>query len=272
MSDIFFSITPLEELSREIQTPSNPERSKYNEIYFVNKGCVVREMNLRPIQINPGELHLSLEKQIVSLKAFGEQAEGFCCRFSNELLEQLYLKDNIAKDLVFINSFMFRYPLRLDKRAARRLSRTFSTLYDLRRNSASSRDLITGYLLTVLLELKEILQPIEQGSLSSRPFLIAKQYHDLLAKHITSHRDIGFYASKLGVSPNHLNKSLKMATGETAIELRNRTTLLEAKLLLKESHLTINEIAARLGFCEQSYFSRFFKKATGLSPLQYREH
>jgi AraC-like DNA-binding protein len=75
----------------------------------------------------------------------------------------------------------------------------------------------------------------------------------------------------LGISPNHLNKSVKAVTGRTAIIILNEMNLQEAKMQLKYTNLSIGEIAFRLGFKDLSYFSRFFKKATGLSPLEYRK-
>ena len=251
--------------------PSYPGRSRYNEIYFVSQGHIVREMNLRTIQINPNELHLSLEEQITSVHSFGGDVRGFYCCFNTAFLEQLLLKNDAARDLVFINSFMYHYPLRLTKSTGERIARALHTLCEIAEDSSVSSALPVSYLQTILLELKEILLVIEQSSPSSKPFLITKQYHDLLVRHITSHREIEFYASLLGITPNHLNKSVKTATGETAVELRNKMSLLESKLLLKQSSLSIAEIAYQLGFCEPAYFSRFFKKTTGVSPLQYRE-
>lgn len=267
----FFSISTIEAHKSAASIPSYPGRSPYNELFFVRKGHVIREMNLNTIRINPNELHLSLEEQITSIRSFSEDAEGFYCRFGNSFPEQLQLKDQVAKDLVFINSFMYRYPVRINKVVAERLANTFHALLQLQEEGGQSPVLMAGYLMTIIYELKQQLALIDQGSLSSKPFLITKQYRDLLIKHITNHRDIEFYASALGVTPNHLNKSVKKATGETAVELRNQTTLLEARLQLKQTNLPIGEIAYRLGFSELSYFSRFFKKAMGMTPLQYRE-
>lgn len=78
------------------------------------------------------------------------------------------------------------------------------------------------------------------------------------------------YAEQLGVSPNHLNKVVKAHTGRTALEWIQVSRLNYAKYLLRDTTLPIIDVAARVGLFDQSYFSRFFKKHTGLSPMGYR--
>ena len=78
------------------------------------------------------------------------------------------------------------------------------------------------------------------------------------------------YAEQLGVSPNHLNKVVKAQTGRTASEWVQISRLNYAKYLLRDTQLPIIDVAARVGLFDQSYFSRFFKKHTGMSPLEYR--
>ena len=78
------------------------------------------------------------------------------------------------------------------------------------------------------------------------------------------------YAEQLGVSPNHLNKVVKAHTGRTASEWVQISRLNYAKYLLRDTNIPIIDVAARVGLFDQSYFSRFFKKHTGMSPLEYR--
>ena len=78
------------------------------------------------------------------------------------------------------------------------------------------------------------------------------------------------YAEKLNVTANYLNKTVKSHTHRTAIDWIEIGRLNLAKQLLKDSSIPIVDIASRTGLADQSYFSRFFKKKTGMSPSQYR--
>lgn len=78
------------------------------------------------------------------------------------------------------------------------------------------------------------------------------------------------YAGELGVSPNHLNRVVKAGTGRSAGEWIDISRLALSKLLLRQSDMPVIDIAVRAGFDDQSYFSRFFKKQTGMTPSEFR--
>lgn len=83
--------------------------------------------------------------------------------------------------------------------------------------------------------------------------------------------EVEYYAGKLCITSNYLNKIVRQALGTTAKIHIQRKLLEEARRLLVYTTLTVTEIAERLHFDSASYFVRFFKKQTGQTPLQYRE-
>ena len=78
------------------------------------------------------------------------------------------------------------------------------------------------------------------------------------------------YASKMNITPNYLNALCKRKSGKSAGELIRQRILLEAKRLLAHTQLSASEIAFMLNFNDNSYFGRFFKKATGYTPEEFR--
>lgn len=92
----------------------------------------------------------------------------------------------------------------------------------------------------------------------------------LVQQNFKEQRQIEFYASHLGVTPKHLSRILKQSTGFTAADWIKNYILLEAKVMLKSSTLTMGQISLQLNFPSQSFFAKFFKNATGLTPKQYR--
>ena len=78
------------------------------------------------------------------------------------------------------------------------------------------------------------------------------------------------YADRLAVHVNHLNKVLKEATGSTTTETISKRLIQEAKILLKQTHWSVAEIAYTLGFDDLAHFSNYFKKQTTLAPLAFR--
>ncbi|OQP45147.1 AraC family transcriptional regulator [Niastella yeongjuensis] len=79
-------------------------------------------------------------------------------------------------------------------------------------------------------------------------------------------------AEQLHLSPRYLSDLLKQETGKTALELIHLSLISEAKNLLKTADRSIAEIAYDLGFENTSYFTRLFKKQTGMKPLEFRKN
>lgn len=99
---------------------------------------------------------------------------------------------------------------------------------------------------------------------------IVERFMELVQEYYREERLIGFYADKLCITPKYLSKLVKENTGRSAGEWIDSHVILEARAMLQSSDMTIQQIAASLNFPNQSFFGKYFKRATGLSPKQYR--
>jgi len=80
------------------------------------------------------------------------------------------------------------------------------------------------------------------------------------------------YANRLGISPKSLTKHLQKLGAETPSEFIKNRIITEAKRQLLYSNQAVKEIAFDLGFNDPAYFSRFFTKAAGISPLKFKKN
>lgn len=99
---------------------------------------------------------------------------------------------------------------------------------------------------------------------------IADHFIQLVQRDFRKERFLDYYAEQLGITPKHLSRTVKMQTGTSAVEWISRFVILEAKVMLRSSNLNIQQIAEELHFPSQSFFGKYFKKATGVSPKDYR--
>ena len=99
---------------------------------------------------------------------------------------------------------------------------------------------------------------------------ISDQFISLVQKNFKEERFLDFYANELSITPKHLSRTVKSQTGFTAVEWIERYVILEAKVMLKSSNMTIQQIADELNFPSQSFFGKYFKKNIGVSPKEYR--
>ena len=98
-----------------------------------------------------------------------------------------------------------------------------------------------------------------------------KEFMVLLGDNYKKQRAVSFYAEKLRLSPKYFTTLIKKASGQTATEWITHYVILEAKNLLKYSTLNIQEIAYTLNFPNQSFFGKYFKHHTGMTPSEYKK-
>lgn len=110
----------------------------------------------------------------------------------------------------------------------------------------------------------------EEGSISSYHSLKMRFRH-LLNQHYREQHEVSFYASQLCVTPDYLSKVMREYSGRSAVKWINQALITEAKILLRKPEMTIGDIGDALHFSDQSAFGKFFKKHTGISPINYRK-
>jgi AraC family transcriptional activator of pobA len=98
-----------------------------------------------------------------------------------------------------------------------------------------------------------------------------RRFATLLEADFARHHDAAHYAEALAVPPAALSRALSRITGRATKELILDRVMLEASRLLRYTDLTIGEIAHRVGFADQLYFSRAFKRRFALAPMAYRD-
>lgn len=99
---------------------------------------------------------------------------------------------------------------------------------------------------------------------------LTEKFLSLVQLNFKRERFLEFYSSHLDVSSKHLSRVVKETTGFSAVEWIDRFILLEAKVLLKSTTLTIQQISDELNFGSQSFFGKYFKKHVGVSPKEFR--
>ncbi|MCD7937064.1 MAG: AraC family transcriptional regulator [Tannerellaceae bacterium] len=99
---------------------------------------------------------------------------------------------------------------------------------------------------------------------------ILTKFLRLLHEHYHKEHSVSFYADKVGITFQHFCKTIKQSTGKTPSEIINNILIMDAKSYLKSTSFSVKEIAVALGFQNTSFFSKFFKHHTAMTPQEYR--
>lgn len=96
------------------------------------------------------------------------------------------------------------------------------------------------------------------------------RFLSLVESNFHKHRDVKYYAQQMCLSPKHMSSSIKTVSGRTAGEWIDSYVILEAKLLLRNTALTVQEVSSILNFPDASFFGKYFKRLTGYTPRKFR--
>lgn len=96
------------------------------------------------------------------------------------------------------------------------------------------------------------------------------RFETLVEAHFLAHWRVADYARALAITPTHLSRVVRQATGRNASALVDERLIREARRQLVYTHLPVSTIAYALGFADPAHFSRVFKRATGAPPRSFR--
>ncbi len=110
-----------------------------------------------------------------------------------------------------------------------------------------------------------------QSKARNRQEEIFTQFVTLLREHYMEERSLSYYADIMCITPKYLGTTIKTVSGENANQWISSFVVKEAKILLQTTHLNIQQISDRLHFPSQSFFGKYFKQHTGMSPQHFRK-
>ncbi len=131
-------------------------------------------------------------------------------------------------------------------------------------------DVIRSYLNILLVKLSGLVHTVKSTQRSPHAHSQIQQLELLIEKHYLEHKTVGDYADMMALSEKQLYTLCQRALGKSLQKIIHERLLLEAKRLLVHTDQSAGQVADRLNFLDHSYFSRFFRKAVGETPEQFR--
>jgi AraC family transcriptional activator of pobA len=257
----------------------NPNRIKYpmaahrktcNDFLLLTKGSTSRYKGIDKYIVTENTFFFVPIHQISGSEFLSEDAEGYYCRFELDFFSKVFTVKELFKKFTFLQ-FAGNPIIKID---GEKSLKPFIDILERILEVHSERcpgweEVVCTYLLSLFFELKKFEDPDNSANKNSA-IRITTEFKKALYQHFYDKQKVTDYADLLAVSPNHLNKCVKMATGKSAHELIEEMIILEAKVLLHQSSLNISDIGYKLGKTPTE-FSRFFKSKTNLSPSGFRE-
>jgi AraC family transcriptional regulator, transcriptional activator of pobA len=265
-----FMIHRIESHKDLIRFPLPPHRKSIYDFIFITQGHTIRSKDLDQYELGSGTFFFLPAYQITTNGLVTDDAQGFYCHFDAHLLTGGY-EQRVQPDSFPFLQIESNPVLRLDDSMRQRSSFLLERLLDEYQSDRPDRlPLIRLYLLTLLTELKRVASATADLTVTTAASRLTQRFKMALLQHIYERQQVSQYADLLATSPNHLNKCVRQTLGRTAHSLIEDMLLLETKILLRQTTLSIAQIADHLNQNDPSDFGRFFKRNTGFTLTQYR--
>lgn len=250
---------------------SYPHRHDFFEVLFLTKGSGIHVIDSSEYTINPPCVFFMSPGQAHKLE-LSSDVEGYIYIFAAEFY--LYDKNNQNRLLEFPFYFTINQdnpPLLLrEKLDCIFFEQLFVKAIGELGKKDGSVNLIRSLLDSILNYASTLYESDIQSVTTGKGHLLVKRFFQLVEENYQNNFRVGEYAQMLAITPNHLTQTIKQLTGRTSNEVLQSKQILEIKRLLVHTNLSVTQIADELNFTDQSYFTKFFKKATGLTPGKFR--
>lgn len=245
-----------------------PHRKNHYLIVLMRKGGTRQWLDMTPISLKSNTVYFYVPNRII-VKEGTEALWATGIAFTKQFLS-LQENASIAKlpliesrhgghelslepeDLVFVEDLLAKINLEYSK------------------PGDWQQRMLTAYLTVLLTYLSRLYSEQHKTIDLSADKMLLKSFQSKINESFKELKEVGDYASKLNISAGHLSEVVKIQSGKPAIKHIHERLVLEAKRLLFHTNNSLKEISFELGFSDASYFNRFFRRETEVTPAEYR--
>jgi len=249
-----------------------PHRHDFFEVLYLQKGSGYHVIDANKYEIKPPCVFFMSPGQAHKLE-LSNDIEGFIFIFTSDF----YLLNRSNQNSLIEFPFFYTIhqdnpPLLLENENDIRFLETLfrQSIAETNRTGDFTIELLRS-ILDLILTTCAARYPINENLVNKgKGQILVKRFFHLVEENHQKNLSLSDYAGMIGVTANHLTQTVKLLTGKTSSQIVKTKQLLEIKRLLVHTNLSVSEIANQLNFEDQSYFTKFFKRETGITPIQYR--
>lgn len=269
--DVYKGMFYLAHYDGNFPVSSNPHRHSFFEILWLERGEGLQNIDGSIFPLSVNDLFLVSEGQVHCIHD-GAKISGYLLCFKESFWQQAPASIRNYKSSLFNNLLINSY-FHLEQQNAQEISELFSNMLNEynKQDYPGKTDLLAAYMKVLLIKVENLKQDsIHVARQNTNDYMLFQQVLESVEENFASIHEVADYATKLGISPRKLSELCQQFSGKNAKQLIDTRIVSEAKRLLQFTTKSVKEIASNLHFADQYQFSKFFKKHTHTSPVQFR--
>ena len=246
----------------------------FYEILFLTQGEGVHTIDFQDYDIRPYTIFFLSPGQIHEL-SLSDDVQGYIFLFTSSFYHFNKTEPYKLFELPFFYNLAQKTPpLYLENKAERQrfIDYFHEAISENQLKLTDNEEVIRALLDLILIQSKRIYPVGTMDEYAHKGRILVKRFKQLIEEKCQENLSVKQYADLLTITPNHLSETVKSVTGRTSTDLINDRMILEIKRLLTHTEMGVSEIAYHLNFADQSYFSKYFKKLTNVTPVSFRNN
>lgn len=246
-----------------------PYRVKEGRIAVIQQGEAQVLINLIEYTFKPGYISLIAPNSIVQMKGISLDFDMQMIAIDHDFLPMSGKEDLFTYLLHHQKNILLSLPAQEELP----IQNYFTLIWNILQKPTFRKEAIAHLFASILYYIEDLAQNnIEMNSSRlTRQESIFEQFISLVNAYSKTERSVSFYADKLCLTPRYLNTVIRQASQQTVMDWINQSIILEAKVLLRHSNRLVYQISDELNFPNPSFFCKFFKRMTGMTPQEYQK-
>ncbi|MCS2714966.1 helix-turn-helix domain-containing protein [Bacteroides thetaiotaomicron] len=266
----FGFVTSFSKMESTIFKIGQPYRLQEGRISIVTRGSARMLINLIEYNIQINHIYLIAPGSIVQIIEVSQDFDTHTIAVDQNFLP-------ISGREEFFTHFLQRkkmLQLTLTTEEQVQIDHFVTVMWSVLQEPVFRKEVIQHLLAALLYNIEYIAKNNGQAEHTTLPHQedIFQRFISLVNTYSKTERNVSFYADKLCLTPRYLNTVIRQTSQQTVMDWINQSIILEAKVLLKHSNRLVYQISDELNFPNPSFFSKFFKRMTGMTPQEYQKN
>ena len=263
------SIHGIADVVRFLSVEGQPYRLTEGRVVYFRAGTLRLRINLRELEFKAGDFLVVSPGTVFEFLYISSDLDLAMLAFSNSLMES-WQKEELLQ--VYLQGRLFLH-LSLTEQESRRMEQIFALLWEVVHDRPFPKESVQSLISLVFHQTDGFRgRELEAGKQKrSRQEEVFNRFLELVNKYAVHERSCAFYADRLCLTSRYLSTLVRQASGRTVMDWVNEAVMQEAKLMLCHTDKLVYQIADELNFPNASFFCKYFRRMTGMTPKDYRQ-
>lgn len=257
------------DVAKRMLIAGQPYRLMEGRILFIRKGEACINLNLRERHLRAPMIIVFSPGTVGEVKSYSDDVDFAMLAFRNSFMDS-YRREPLLQSY---NQRRLCLCIPLSEKEAERMESLCNLFWDILHDQPLSQEMVRDMILLVFrqTDIYRRHYTTQEKQAVTRQEDVLNRFIDLVNEHAIRERKVAFYADKLCLTPHYLSAIIRAASHQTIMDWINRAVIQEAKIRLRHNHQTISQTADSLHFPNASFFCKYFRRLTGMSPGEYQK-